>query len=396
MAGDRLIFSPKRQMFGRIASMALENNIQGADAFEAAIGAVMREAGFSGAQRVSLAQDASTRSYERLHDGARTAILMKAPPGNEGANPPCPPDADEVTRTQLGWNALSRLAASRVEAFVAVGDHLAANGFSAPKILAVDANAGVAVIEDLGNDLYANVIADGHADEVALYRAAGQTLSALHAITPPTALPSPLGPWPILEFDRIALRENANLFVEWTPQYLGKSHVGATETAEWNAIRDDLISEILTQPRAFTLRDYHAENILWLPHREGIARVGLLDFQDAVLGFRTWDFSMLLHDPRRAVSPVAHAAAVGAYLDETGADAETFERELAVAGAINILRILGIYSRLIKRDGKQRYADFMPSGVGYLATIMSHPRLKDLKAWVEKNAPLAGLAGSSS
>jgi N-acetylmuramate 1-kinase len=376
--------------------MAHDSEVTMKSGLEAAIARVLTDAGFDGATRVPLDQDASTRSYERISTGGRSAILMKAPPGNEAANPPCPPDADEATRKKLGWNALSRLAASRVEAFVAIGDHLSANGFSAPKILAVDAQVGVAVIEDLGNDLYANVIAEGRADEVALYAAAGETLAALHSMPPPSSLPSPLGPWPILSFDRIALRENADLFVEWTPKFLGKDAVSADELAAWCAIRDDLIGEILTQPGAFTLRDYHAENILWLPEREEIARIGLLDFQDAVYGYRTWDFSMLLHDPRRTVSAAAHTSAIKAYLDQTGASAEAFERELAVVGAINILRILGIYSRLIKRDGKQRYRDFMPSGVGYLASIIAHPRLKDLKTWVEKNAPLAALAGAPS
>jgi N-acetylmuramate 1-kinase len=363
-------------------------------AFETIIARVIAQAGFEGAIRDPLAQDASTRSYERIFHGDRSAILMKAPPGNEGANPPCPPEADEETRKALGWNALSRLAASRVEAFVAVGDHLAANGFSAPQTLAVDAQSGVAVIEDLGNDLYANVIAEGRADEVVLYAAAGQTLAALHAITPPAALPSPLGPWPILDFDAIALRENADLFVVYTPKFLGAPTLGDAQLAEWTSIRDDLIGEILTQPRAFTLRDYHAENILWLPQRNGIARVGLLDFQDAVHGYRAWDFAMLLHDARRDVSPAAHSAAVRAYLDATGASEEDFARELAIQGAINALRILGIFARLVGRDGKQRYRDFMPREAGHLASVMGHPRLKDLKNWVDKNAPLAAFAGA--
>jgi N-acetylmuramate 1-kinase len=375
--------------------MALEVDTHKVPSLEATIDRVMNEAGFGGAARNPLAQDASTRSYERIAYQGASAILMKAPPGNEGANPPCPPDADEATRKALGWNALSRLAASRVEAFVAVGDHLAAQGFSSPKILAVDAAAGVAVIEDLGNDLYANVIGEGRADEVALYAAAGETLAALHSAPVPTSLPSPLGPWSILDFDRIALRENADLFVEWTPKFLGTSVVSADEHATWCAIRDDLIGEILTQPRAFTLRDYHAENVLWLPEREGIARVGLLDFQDAVHGYRAWDFAMLLHDARRDVSPAAHSAAVRAYLDKTGASEADFARELAIQGAINALRILGIFCRLVGRDGKQRYREFMPREAGHLAAVMGHPRLKDLKAWVDKNAPLAAFAGAS-
>jgi aminoglycoside/choline kinase family phosphotransferase len=363
--------------------------------FEDTIHAVMAQAGFDGGVRNPLVQDASTRSYERISHGDRTAILMKAPPGNEGANPPCPPDADEDTRKILGWNALSRLAASRVEAFVAVGDHLTAHGFSAPKVLAADASAGVALIEDLGNDLYADVIAQGRADEVALYHVAGETLAALHAIAPPKSLPSPLGPWPILDFDRIALRENANLFVEWTPKFLSKDAIASTDLAAWEAIRDDLIGEILTQPRAFTLRDYHAENILWLPERNGIARVGLLDFQDAVYGYRAWDFAMLLHDARRDVTPAAHSAAIHAYLDASGATESDFAVELSIQGAINALRILGIFSRLVGRDGKQRYRTFMPREAGHLSAVLDHPRLKDLKIWVEKNAPLAAFLGAT-
>lgn len=369
--------------------MAFEAETQTKASFEDSIHAVMVESGFEGALRIPLAQDASTRAYERISLGGTTAILMKAPPSNEGTNPPCPPHADEQTRKALGWNALSRLAASRVEAFVAVGAHLTSHGFSAPKILAVDAAAGVAVIEDLGHDLYAHVIGEGRADEVMLYTVAGEALAALHKIPRPAALPSPLGPWPILDFDAIALRENADLFVEWTPKFLGGKSVSGDELKAWCAIRDDLIGEILTQPRAFTLRDYHAENNIWLPAREGIARVGLLDFQDAVHGYRAWDFAMLLDDARRDVSPAAYKAAIEVYLDQTGALKSDFAQELAIQGAINALRILGIYSRLVGRDGKQRYRDFMPRQAGHLGRIMGHPRLKDLKAWVDKNAPLS-------
>jgi N-acetylmuramate 1-kinase len=136
------------------------------------------------------------------------------------------------------------------------------------------------------------------------------------------------------------------------------------------------------------LRDFHAENLVWLPDRHGIARVGLLDFQDAVKGFRAWDFSMLLHDARRDVSADAHEAAVRAYLDAIGASRDDFDEELAIQGAINALRILGIFSRLIGRDGKQRYRQFMPREARHLETVLSHPRLADLKHWIEQHAPL--------
>lgn len=354
--------------------------------FEQAVERAMAEAGFAGARRVPLAQDASTRSYERLEMGGRRAILMKARPGNE--NPPCPEGADEDERRALGWNAVSRLAASRVEAFVAVGGFLRAHGFSAPEIHAHDAREGVAVLEDLGSSLYAEVIPAG-ADEAELYAAAGMTLAALHGISTPATLPSPVGAWPVLDYDRLALEVNVDLFVDWGPAFLGRPAVADSARAAWNEARDALIAEAQFLPRVFTLRDYHAENILWLPERSGVARVGLLDFQDAVRGWRGWDFAMLLHDARRDVAPAAHEAAARAYLDATGGSRAEFDAELSLLGALNALRILGIFSRLVARDGKGRYRGFMPREARHLRAVLAHPRLGAMRAWVEEHAPLA-------
>jgi N-acetylmuramate 1-kinase len=336
----------------------------------AVIGRLIKEAGFEGAERIALAQDASTRSYERLALGGQSAILMKAPPGNE--NPPCPVDATVDERHALGWNAVSRLAASRVEA-----------------IYAADAQAGYAVIEDLGQDLFAEILAHGKAGEIALYAAAGETLAHLHAQPIARELPSPLGPWPILDFDRIALRANADLFVDWMPRLLERAPFEADVRATWHDITGTVIERVLAHPRAFTLRDYHAENVLWLPERAGPARLGLLDFQDAVHGYRAWDFSMLLHDARRDVSPDAHQATINAYLNMTGAIHADLEEELALQGALNTLRILGIFSRLVGRDGKLRYRAFMPRVAAHLDSVLVHPKLSDLKHWVEKHAPLS-------
>jgi aminoglycoside/choline kinase family phosphotransferase len=278
----------------------------------------------------------------------------------------------------MGWNATSRLAASRVEAFVAVGAYLESLGLSAPALYGLDVEAGFALIEDLGDGLYANVIPAG-ASEVALYRLAGETLAVVQAAAPPAVLEGPGGAWPILSLDGLALRANVDLFAEWTPQAEALTF-GAREHARFEALRDGLIAEALTFERALTIRDYHAENLLWLPERDGVKAVGLLDFQDAVLGFRGWDLSMLLHDARRDVSPVAAQAALNAYLEASGADESTIRRELAMLGAMNILRILGIFSRLTKRDGKPRYMSFMPRMWGHLRSVLRHPDLADLAA----------------
>ncbi len=313
-------------------------------------------------------------------------MLMIAPPNNE--SPPCPPDADEAERLKLGWNAVARLAASRVEAFVAVAEHLRHCGYAAPTILAADCDAGLAVVEDLGDALYANVLAAktpiNGSDEIALYEAAAEVLADLHKRPIPRWLPSPNdSAWPLLDYDRLALRANADLFVDWLPRALADVRISDGARARWEKARDNLIDQALSFDPAFTIRDYHAENLLWLPERGGLKRVGLLDFQDAIRGWRGWDFSMLLHDARRDVSHDAAEAAIGRYLALTGDDEAAFRRELSVLGALNTLRILGIFSRLVSRDGKMRYADFMPREWGHLSAILAHPALKEMAAFVD-------------
>ena len=348
-----------------------------------ALSRLLKDTGFAEAERSPLAGDASTRCYERLSLPGRRAILMDAPTSSESA--PCPPGATPAERRTLGWNAMSRLAASRVEAFAAVGAHLGQMGLAAPEIYGVDFAAGYAVIEDLGDALYARVLADG-ADEIALYQEAARVLAHVHAAPAPARLDGPGGAsWPLLDYDALALEVNADLFVEWLPR-AADVRIDDAARARWEKVRDGLIVKALGFPRAFTIRDFHAENLLWLPERQGLQRVGLLDFQDAVRGWRAWDFAMLLHDARRDVGAAAAEAALRAYLDATGAGEAEFRRELAVLGAINAMRILGIFSRLAGRDGKQRYLSFMPREWGHLARTLEHPALEDARAFVRSVA----------
>jgi N-acetylmuramate 1-kinase len=344
-----------------------------------ALAHLLEATGFAAAERLPLVADASTRRYERLILPDRRAMLMDAPPSGESA--PCPPGATPAERRGLGWNATARLAASRVEAFVAVAAHLRGLGLAAPEIYGADLAAGYAVIEDLGDGLFAQIIPQG-ADEVALYREAALVLAHVHAAPFPDALAGPAAAhWPMLDYDALALEANADLFVEWLPR-AAEVRIDDAARARWEKLRDGLIVKALGFPRAFTIRDYHAENLLWLPEREGLRRVGLLDFQDAVRGWRAWDFSMLLHDARRDVSRPAHEAAIRAYLDATGASEAEFQRELAVLGAINSMRILGVFSRLAGRDGKARYLAFMPRMWGHLGRTLAHPALEDARAFV--------------
>jgi aminoglycoside/choline kinase family phosphotransferase len=343
----------------------------------------LTRAGWGEAARTPLNADASTRRYERLRRKTETSMLMDAPPLE---SQPCPPGATDAERLALGWNAVSRLAASRVEAFAAVAGHLVNLGLSAPKILDQEIPHGLALLEDLGDDLFAEVINRG-GDEIALYAAAGEVLAAVHRAPVPGQLPYRGGEWPILAYDHLALSANVDLFVEWMPQRDLAMRVSEQTRLRWERIRENLIGMAENFPRALILRDTHAENLIWLPQRDGLQRVGLLDFQDAVLGWGEWDMSMLLHDARRDVSPEAREAAIRAYLDGTGGSRADFDERFSALGAMNTMRIMGIFARLVTRDKKPRYDQFQPRLRGLLNETLSHPAMAEARAFVEAVAP---------
>ncbi len=356
------------------------------DSREAVIQAFLKDAGWGEAARAPLGQDASTRRYERLtRSSGETAMLMDAPPIEAD---PCPPGADDATRNAMGWNAQTRLAASRVDAFVAMAAHLKARGLSAPEIYAQDCGDGLAIIEDFGEGLeFARMIERGAEDETRLYTTAAEALAHLHSEPVPTRVEGCGQSWPILTFDRLALQTNADLFAEWLPQFDDRAAMTDRQIAQWEAARDALIEQAQAFPRTFTLRDYHAENLLWLPRRQGVARVGLLDFQDAVQGWDAWDMAMLTQDARRLVSDEASEVAITRYLDLTGKTRTDFDARLAVIGTLNALRITGVFARLIKRDDKPRYLDFMPRQQALLARNLEHEAAAEMAGFVHEVAP---------
>lgn len=338
--------------------------------------------GWDRARRQPLGQDASTRRYIRLfREDGRTALLMDAP---RVESDPCPPEADAATRARMGWNAMTRLAASRVEAFALIAAHLRSLGLRAPEILKLDAEKGFALIEDFGdNREFARLIESGREAEVPLYTAAAERLATVQKASTPKVLVLDGLTWPVLEFDAVALGANADLYADWLPAERGQGPLTGALRTRWEAERDALIAQATAFPRAFTLRDYHAENLLWLPDKD----VGLLDFQDAVLGWDAWDLAMLTQDARREVSPEAAEAAIRRFLDLTGQVRAAFDERLAVIGTLNALRIAGVFSRLQHRDGKPRYGDFQPRQLSILARNLKHPALAGMAAFVREATP---------
>jgi hypothetical protein len=353
---------------------------------EAEKAAFLADAGLGAARREPLTGDASTRAYERLHPATGPSLIfMDQPPALESA--PCPPDATPGERAAAGYNALARLAAGRVDAFIATAGWLRAQGLSAPAIIAANPPRGLAVLEDLGDDLFARLIEAGQ-DEAPLYDGAIEALARMHASTPPDVLAYDGATWPLLAYDEVALATAEGLFVEWLPKMRPGLDFDPSVMAEWSAIWAPIRARGAAGASVFCHRDYHAENLIWLPERTGAARVGMLDFQDALRAHPAWDMSMLLHDARKDVSPEIEERSLERYFAlRTATHRAQFLADFHALGALNVVRILGIFSRLVVRDAKPRYAAFMPRLWGYLDRCLADPQLAGLKAWMDRHVP---------
>ena len=351
----------------------------------------LRANGYGDARREPLSGDASTRRYERLHTpGGACLIFMDQPPALESVV--CPPAATAAERIALGYNAAARLAAGSVAAFVTTAAWLRAQGLSAPEILAADIDAGLAVLEDLGDGLFATLIADGQ-DEVPLYEAAVDALVVMQSASPPEVLTAGEARWPLLTYDTLALKIATDTFLEFWPQFAGIPAFDAAAVAEWAALWAPVWVAGESQATAFTHRDYHAQNLLWLPERKGVGRVGLLDFQDALKAHPAWDLTHLLQDARRDVSPELEAAMLDRFLAaRPGLERGRFLADYRALAASNAARILG---RVFARQcllGRTQYKAYMPRTWRYLERNLEDPAMAGLKAWFDRNVPAGARA----
>ncbi len=267
-----------------------------------------------------IAGDASNRKYYRATQGTRAVILMDAPP-EKGED---------------------------VRPFVQIAGYLRQVGLHAPEILDADLDKGFLALEDLGDTVFARVLAADTAPEADMYQAATDVLVHLHQ--------QALAPLP--RYDAPLMADVAGLSIEWYRR-------GITGTAECEGAADvqnlfQTTFEKLKGEDVVVHRDYHAENLIWVPGRAGLARVGILDFQDALLGPPAYDLVSILQDARRDVSTETETAMIQYYCRERGLAEDTFRQSYHLCGLQRNLRILGIFARLSMRDHKPQYIGFLP------------------------------------
>lgn len=309
--------------------------------------AFVQHAGWGKAARGFLAGDASNRRYDRLVGPEGTAVLMDAPP-----------ELGEDTRP-----------------FIAIAGYLRDQGLSAPQVLAADCERGFLLLEDLGDDLFAHVLTHAPAQEAVLYAAATDVLAHLAQAEPPPDLP---------RWDAPAMGAAAGLAVSWYGAAVGGSDADPAPLQDAVAAA---VAQHAPAPGAIVLRDFHAENLLWLPARQGLGRVGLLDFQSAGLGPAGYDLISMLQDARRDVSAATDRAMRARFAAATGSGAAQLDAALAALGAQRALRILGTFVRLCLRDGKPGYLRLIPRVWAQLQANLAHPALTDVAAIVQADLP---------
>ena len=343
-----------------------------------AIRVLLAKSGWDEAERIRMQGDASSRAYERLRkpDGG-TAILMISPERADGP----------LVRDGKPYSAIVKLA-ERIDAFVAMDRGLRALGLSAPRIYGEDLANGLLVIEDLGSE----PVVDASGPRSERYSEATRLLAKLHATELPTVLPVADGIDHVLPaYDAEALLFEVELLPEWYAPFAGHT-LSRAERAEFLALWAEAIEGVMPARPTWTLRDYHSPNLIWLPEREGLERVGVIDFQDAVLGHSAYDVASLLQDARVDCSAEFELRLLGLYARERRGrepefDVQDFARAYAVLAAQRATKILGIFARLDRRDGKPGYLAHLPRIEGYLRRNLAHPALERLRLWHERHLP---------
>jgi len=375
-----LSFDPSRGVEFRrlefIARGAMAARFKLARAIESLLGG----AGWAQARRDPLHGDASTRAFERLtaSDG-RTAILMISPPRAGGP----------TLRFGKTYPEIARLSAD-IRAFVAMAEGLRSQGISTPRIYALSLADGLALLEDFGDE----TVAEAGVPNAPRYAEATSLIADLHRRDLPSELPVDGETYVVPTYDIEAMLIEVELALDWYAPAIARGNPSSGARMQFLSLWRDILTPVLAQPTTWTLRDYHSPNLHWLPDRDGLKRLGLIDFQDAVLGPPAYDVASLLQDARVAVPDdlelrlLAHYARRRANADPDF-DATAFTAAYSIMGAQRATKILGIFTRLDRRDGKPQYLGHLPRIERTLAKNLKHPALETLRQWFETHLPRA-------
>lgn len=282
-----------------------------------------------------VAGDASFRSYYRIFYGEKTQILMFAPPTHEDVKP-----------------------------FMKIDEFLVAHNFFAPKIIAADVNAGFLLLEDFGDNTYGRVLAKDVTKELNLYEKACDVLLNLHKLPTPADLS---------EYNHALLFREVWLFVDWYLP-LQKRFLTLAQKAEFKLHWFKLFDLVSKENQVLVLRDFHAENLMEINRG-----VGLLDFQDAVIGSAAYDLVSLLEDARRDVDEKTRQKILEYYLEKSGCDAKVFLRDYSILSLQRNVKILGIFSRLSKRDNKRYYLSLIPRVLHFVEARLEDEIFSEIK-----------------
>lgn len=342
-----------------------------------AIRAFLAAHGRGTAQRLYLTGDASVRAYEYLPaaDGTRL-ILMDWPKPPEG-----PPVFDGKPYARVAHIAQDAWP------FIALAEALRDRGFAVPQVLAADCERGILLLDDLGSD---GVLDEKGRPIEARYHEAVLALAALHADAFPRDIPVnrpdlPAHVHSVPDFDRLPMAMETRLVLDWyLPNHLGRE-ASPEERDSYQAIWVGLIDSLEDGERNLLLRDYHSPNLIWRPQAEGLQKIGILDFQDSMIGPTAYDVASLIQDARVTIDPEMGTRLLAAYLEarrqSPGFDETRFLRDLAIMQAQRNCKLIGLWVRLWKRDGKPGYMKHMPRTMAYLRSALEHEALAPLRNW---------------
>jgi tRNA threonylcarbamoyl adenosine modification protein YjeE len=344
------------------------------------IATILKRSGWERATRRPLHGDASIRSFERLEAAnGQTAILMMSPPRPDGP----------ILRYGKPYAAIARLSPD-IRAFIAMAGGLRALGYSTPRIIAHNVEDGLAILEDFG----AITIAEADGANPVRYTEATALLADLHNKELPQQLPVDEGVYSIPVYDLDAMLIEVELLVDWYAPRFAATPPASGARAQFLGLWTQILAPLLKEKKTWTLRDYHSPNLHWLAERDGLRRLGLIDFQDAVLGPPAYDLASLLQDARLDVSDALELRLIALYarrrrLQDPAFDVAAFTASYAAMGAQRATKILGIFTRLDKRDGKPQYLAHLPRIERYLAKNLNHPSMAPIKQWFQTHTPRA-------